>query len=86
MPRLERLVSTFVLGYGISEAGGRFAVSGVNLRSLRAQVQEADLTAHRALLPWRQGQVLDTRNVAVSNTVHASRVGWPGMWSRPRPR
>jgi AcrR family transcriptional regulator len=57
VPRLERLVSTFVLGYGISEVGGRFISGGVNVRGLRAQVEQAELPAHRALLPWLEEEI-----------------------------
>jgi AcrR family transcriptional regulator len=53
--RIERLVSTFVLGYAISETGGRFARS--DWRERRAQLEGVDLPAHRKLLsvleaPW----------------------------------
>jgi hypothetical protein len=58
VPRFERLVSTFVLGYAISEVAGRFAAGAVNPRGLRAQLQAAELPAHRALLPWLE-QPLD---------------------------
>jgi AcrR family transcriptional regulator len=58
VPRFERLVSTFVLGYGISEVAGRFAAGVVNPRVLRAQLEGAELPAHRALLPWLE-QPLD---------------------------
>ena len=58
VPRFERLVSTFVLGYGISEVGGRFTAGAVNPRGLRAQLEGAELPAHRALLPWLE-QPLD---------------------------
>lgn len=50
--RLERLVSTFVLGYGISEVAGRFTAGAVNPRGLRAQLEGIALPAHRTLLPW----------------------------------
>ena len=53
--RVERMVSTFVLGYAISEAGGRFARS--DWRERRAQLEGVDLPAHRKLfnaltVPW----------------------------------
>ena len=53
--RVERMVSTFVLGYAISEAGGRFARN--DWRERRAQLEGVDLPAHRKLItvleaPW----------------------------------
>lgn len=57
VPRLERLVSTFVLGYSISEVAGRFSAGAVNLRGLRAQLEDAALPAHRTLLPWLERPV-----------------------------
>lgn len=45
--RVERLVSTLVLGYAISETGGRFA-SG-DIRERRAVLERTDLPAHRKL-------------------------------------
>ena len=45
--RIERLVSTIVLGYAISETGGRFAAG--NPRERRAVLEDTDLPAHRRL-------------------------------------
>jgi hypothetical protein len=45
--RVERLVSTFVLGYAISETGGRFAAG--DPRERRALLADTDLPAHRRL-------------------------------------
>jgi AcrR family transcriptional regulator len=45
VPRIERLVSTFVLGFAASEVNGRFAVDDPQLRARRG----VDLPAHRAL-------------------------------------
>jgi AcrR family transcriptional regulator len=45
--RVERLVSTLVLGYAISEAGGRFAAT--HPRERRALLAGVDLPAHRRL-------------------------------------
>jgi AcrR family transcriptional regulator len=47
VPRVERLVSTFVLGYAVSEASGRFNVG--DPRERRALLANADLPAHRRL-------------------------------------
>lgn len=57
VPRLERLVSTFVLGFAISEVSGRFSTGAVNPRGLRAQLDEVELPAHRTLLPWLERPV-----------------------------
>ncbi len=45
--RIERMVSTFVLAYAISETGGRFAVG--DPRERRALLEGIDLPAHRKL-------------------------------------
>src|SRR5690349_6498772 len=45
VPRIERLVSTFVLGFAASEVNGRFAVDDPELRARRG----VDLPAHQAL-------------------------------------
>jgi AcrR family transcriptional regulator len=49
--RLERLLSTFVIGYAASEAGGRF--EGHNPRGMRGR----DLPAHTRLRPWLAQEV-----------------------------
>ena len=45
--RVERLITTLVLGYAISEANGRFA--GRDPRERRAMLEGVDLPAHRRL-------------------------------------
>jgi AcrR family transcriptional regulator len=45
--RVERMVSTFVLGYAISETGGRFAAG--DPRERRALLERIELPAHRRL-------------------------------------
>jgi AcrR family transcriptional regulator len=45
--RVERMVSTFVLGFAISEASGRFAAG--DPRERRALLRGTDLPAHRKL-------------------------------------
>jgi len=45
--RVERMVSTFVLGYAISETGGRFAAGDPQER--RALLERIELPAHRKL-------------------------------------
>lgn len=49
--RTERLVSTFVLGYAISEASGRFGTGTLGTRERRGQVALDDLPAHAKLGP-----------------------------------
>ncbi|WP_027346135.1 TetR/AcrR family transcriptional regulator [Hamadaea tsunoensis] len=49
VPRVERLISTFVLGYATSEVNGRFAAGRVNPRAQRAQFGPDEVPAHRAL-------------------------------------
>jgi AcrR family transcriptional regulator len=50
--RIERLVSTFVIGYGASETGGRFSTGTLNPRGRRAQLAAGELPAHHALATW----------------------------------
>ncbi|MGW4489378.1 TetR/AcrR family transcriptional regulator [Amycolatopsis sp. NPDC004368] len=51
VPRLERLLSTFVLGFVLSEVEGRFAASTRLARSRRVELGPADLPAHHRLGP-----------------------------------
>lgn len=52
VPRLERLFSTFIIGFGASEAGGRFGRGVLDPRSRRGQLPEGDLPGHHRLAPW----------------------------------
>lgn len=52
VPRLERLLSTFVLGYATSEVNGRFSVGTLNPRARRAQFAADEVPAHRRLAKW----------------------------------
>lgn len=52
VPRLERLVSTFVIGYAASEAEGRFGPGPLDLRSIRGQLPEGDLPGHARIAQW----------------------------------
>jgi AcrR family transcriptional regulator len=52
VPRMERLVTTFVLGYAVSEAGGRFGTGTDNPRERRARLPSEDIPAHRELARW----------------------------------
>ncbi|MEV6153499.1 TetR/AcrR family transcriptional regulator [Nonomuraea sp. NPDC052129] len=49
VPRIERMVSTFVLGFATSEANGRFSAAGHDVRSRRAR---GDFPAHQRLMPY----------------------------------
>jgi AcrR family transcriptional regulator len=50
IPRLERMLTTVILGYAASEAGGRFGK--VDPRDRRAMLRGEPLPGHRKLLPW----------------------------------
>ncbi|MEU6352949.1 TetR/AcrR family transcriptional regulator [Streptomyces sp. NPDC047072] len=52
VPRLERLVSTFVIGFAASEASGRFAPGPVDPRGRRGQLPDGDLPGHARLAAW----------------------------------
>jgi AcrR family transcriptional regulator len=52
VPRLERLVSTIVLGYAVSEASGRFAAGTLGPRARRGQLPEGDLPGHTQLTSY----------------------------------
>ncbi|NUP32935.1 MAG: TetR/AcrR family transcriptional regulator [Streptomycetaceae bacterium] len=52
VPRLERLVSTFVLGFAASEAAGRFAPGEADPRTRRGRLPDEELPHHHALVPW----------------------------------
>jgi AcrR family transcriptional regulator len=57
VPRIERLVSTFLLGYGASMAGGRFGPGTLDPRGRRGQLPEGALPGHAALARWLDGPV-----------------------------
>ncbi|MFF3446339.1 TetR/AcrR family transcriptional regulator [Streptomyces sp. NPDC002667] len=52
VPRLERLISTFVIGFAASEASGRFAPGAGDPRSRRGGPDDSELPGHSALGPW----------------------------------
>jgi AcrR family transcriptional regulator len=57
VPRLERLLSTFVLGYAASETGGRFGAAELS-RQVRGRTLPAEeLPAHAALARWLEEPV-----------------------------
>jgi AcrR family transcriptional regulator len=47
--RIERLVSTFVLGFAASEVNGRFSKGTLNPRARRAQLPPEDIPGHHRL-------------------------------------
>lgn len=57
VPRLERLVSTFILGFAASETGGRFGVVPPRQREERGHLPEGTLPAHSRLSRWLDRQV-----------------------------
>ncbi|MEU6271961.1 TetR/AcrR family transcriptional regulator [Streptomyces populi] len=52
VPRLERLISTFVIGFAASEASGRFAPGAGDPRGRRGRLDGGELPGHEALGPW----------------------------------
>ena len=52
VPRLERMVSTLVLGFAASEATGRFAPGSRDPRARRGQLPEGALPGHTRLAPF----------------------------------
>jgi AcrR family transcriptional regulator len=57
VPRLERLLSTFVLGYAASETGGRFGRAEINRRTRGGVLPAGELPAHAALARWLEQPV-----------------------------
>jgi AcrR family transcriptional regulator len=55
IPRLERMVSTFIIGYAASEVGGRF--ESLNPRGRRDQAAGRELPGHAALADWLTAEV-----------------------------
>jgi AcrR family transcriptional regulator len=49
VPRIERLITTFVIGYIASSVNGRFSKGTLNPRGRRAQLAPEDLPAHYRL-------------------------------------
>ena len=57
VPRLERMLSTVVLGYAASETGGRFGPGDLEPRARRAFLREQPLPGHRRLVRWLEQPV-----------------------------
>jgi hypothetical protein len=51
VPRLERLFTTFCLGFALSDVNGRFAAGEVNPRARRAAAAPGAVPAHDRLAP-----------------------------------
>ncbi|WP_436530558.1 TetR/AcrR family transcriptional regulator [Actinoplanes sp. HUAS TT8] len=49
VPRLERSLSTFVIGHVLSEVSGRFSLGSLDPAARRAQLAPEELPAHHAL-------------------------------------
>jgi AcrR family transcriptional regulator len=49
VPRLERMLSTFVIGHVTSEVNGRFGAGSLDPATRRAQLPAAELPGHHAL-------------------------------------
>jgi AcrR family transcriptional regulator len=52
VPRLERMVSTFVLGYAASEVNGRFSPGTLDTAARRDQLSPAELPVHHKAAFW----------------------------------
>lgn len=57
VPRLERLLSTAIVGFAVSEVGGRFSAGAVPPKARRAQVSEGELPWHERLAPYLDAPV-----------------------------
>jgi AcrR family transcriptional regulator len=52
VPRVERLVTTFAVGYGASEVGGRFGGADPDVRARRGRLRGTPLPGHAAVARW----------------------------------
>ena len=57
VPRIERLISTYVLGWIASESGGRFGPAELDPRGRRGQLPDGALPGHDAVIDWLQPPV-----------------------------
>ena len=55
--RVERMLSTVVLGFAASEVGGRFGDGGYDPRARRGMLAGQPLPGHKSLLPWLEAPV-----------------------------
>jgi AcrR family transcriptional regulator len=56
VPRMERMISTFIIGFGASEAEGRFGPGSLDPRGRRGQLPEGHLPGH-----YRLARMLDQK-------------------------
>ena len=52
VPRLERLISTFVIGFAASEASGRFSPGALDPRGRRGRLPAGELPGHSRVGRW----------------------------------
>jgi AcrR family transcriptional regulator len=57
VPRVERLVGTFVLGWIASESGGRFGPGELDPRGRRGRLPQGALPGHAAVARWLDRRV-----------------------------
>jgi len=57
VPRVERLISTAILGYAVSEVSGRFGAGSLDPRARRVRLPEDELPGHPALAEWLDRKV-----------------------------
>ena len=74
--RIERMVSTFVLGYAVSEVGGRFSAGTLGTRERRGQIAVGSLPAHLKLgsmldTPWSWDEEFDADLADLSDFISA---------------
>jgi AcrR family transcriptional regulator len=55
--RVERMLSTVILGFAASEVGGRFGDGGYDPRARRGMLAGQPLPGHKSLLPWLEAPV-----------------------------
>jgi AcrR family transcriptional regulator len=77
VPRVERMLSTFVLGFAASEVNGRFSAGTVNPRARRAQFPGGEVLAHHKLaqqldkpIDWDAEFAADLQDLRAAIPVH----------------
>jgi hypothetical protein len=92
VPRVERLLSTFVIGFAASEANGRFGAATGGLRAGRARADVAGRPAHHRLadvlgqpVDWDAEFAADLRDLrAVVDSISRGAAADPRRPSAPR--
>jgi AcrR family transcriptional regulator len=86
VPRLERMLSTFVIGFALSEVNGRFGPGSLSPRQRRAQWAAGELPGHHRLARHLDGPVdwsaefardLDDLVVVIEHLIDPVRAGRP---------